>query len=109
MGASQSTPYKAEIDVQLVPKKDRADDANIYAARIKKELEPVLPGAKVKTVPVSILGSAEQAPLALIVTGPELDSVMVFARSAMNELKTVQGATEVRLSLNPEIPRSTCR
>ena len=52
--------------------------------------------AKVKTVPVSILGSAEQAPLALIVTGPELDSVMVFAKAAMNELKNVKGATEMK-------------
>lgn len=106
MGASQSTPYKSEINVQLVDKKDRADASNIYAAKIKKELEPVLVGAKVKTVPVSILGSAEQAPLALVVTGPELDSVMTFANAAMAELKKVQGATEMRLSVesgNPEI------
>jgi hydrophobic/amphiphilic exporter-1 (mainly G- bacteria), HAE1 family len=106
MGASQATAYKSEINVQLVEKKDRADASNIYAAKIKKELEPLLVGAKVKTVPVSILGSAEQAPLALIVTGPELDSVMVFAKAAMNELKTIQGATEMKLSVeagNPEI------
>ena len=63
--ASQATAYKSEINVQLVAKKERADDANIYAAKIKNELEPLLVGAKVKTVPVSILGSAEQAPLAL--------------------------------------------
>lgn len=106
MVAAQATAYKAEIDVQLVEKKDRQDPANIYAAKIKKELEPVLVGAKVKTVPVSILGSAEQAPLALVVTGPELDSVMIFAQAAMNELKKVQGATEMKLSVesgNPEI------
>ncbi|MDB5205008.1 MAG: acriflavin resistance protein [Flavisolibacter sp.] len=106
MGASQSTAYKAEINVQMVDKKLREDASNIYAAKIKKELEPLLVGAKVKTVPVSILGTAEQAPLALIVTGPELDSVMRFATAAMNELKTVQGATEMRLSVeagNPEI------
>ncbi|HYE53629.1 MAG TPA: efflux RND transporter permease subunit [Chitinophagaceae bacterium] len=106
MGGTQATAYKSEINVQLVEKKDRADPSNIYAAKIKKELEPLLVGAKVKTVPVSILGSAEQAPLALVVTGPELDSVMAFAKAAMNELKTVQGATEMRLSVeagNPEI------
>jgi HAE1 family hydrophobic/amphiphilic exporter-1 len=106
MGASQSTAYKSEINVQLVPKSERADDANIYAAKMKKELEPILVGAKVKTVPVSILGTAEQAPLALIVTGPELDSVMVFAKAAMNELGKVKGATEMKLSVeagNPEI------
>src|SRR5215204_1695289 len=88
MGASQSTAYKSEINVQLVEKKDRADPSNIYAAKIKKELQPLLVGAKVKTVPVSILGSAEQAPLALVITGPELDSVMLFAKAAMSELRT---------------------
>ena len=106
MGASQSTAYKSEISVQLVPKNERADDAHVYAAKIKRELEKVLVGVKVKTVPVSILGSAENAPLALVVTGPHLDSVMQFANVAMRELKTVQGATEVKLSVetgNPEI------
>ncbi|WP_207492378.1 efflux RND transporter permease subunit [Aridibaculum aurantiacum] len=106
MGASQSTPYKSEIAVQLVPKNERADEANIYAAKIKRELEPLLVGAKVKTVPVSILGSAEQAPLALVVTGPTLDSVMPFANAALAELRNIKGATEMRLSVeagNPEI------
>ena len=104
MGATQATAYKSEIAVQLVPKKERADDANIYAAKIKQELDPVLVGAKVKTVPVSILGSAERAPLALVVMGPDMDSVMSFANAAMNELKKVKGATEMRLSVEEGIP-----
>ncbi|HEY1115941.1 MAG TPA: efflux RND transporter permease subunit [Chitinophagaceae bacterium] len=106
MGGAQATAYKSEIAVQLVDKQDRADDANIYAAKIKQELDPVLVGAKVKTVPVSILGSAERAPLALVVLGPDMDSVMTFATAAMNELKKVKGATEMKLSVeegNPEI------
>src|SRR5690606_6859725 len=93
MGGNRATAYKSEINVQLVDKKDREDPSSIYAAKIKQELEPVLVGAKVKTVPVSILGSAEQAPLALVVTGPDLDSVMVFATAAMNKLKGIEGAT----------------
>jgi hydrophobic/amphiphilic exporter-1 (mainly G- bacteria), HAE1 family len=105
-GGTQATAYKSEIAVQLVEKKDREDPANIYAAKIKRELDPVLVGAKVKTVPVSILGSAERAPLALVVVGPDLDSVMTFANAAMSELKKVKGATEMKLSVeegNPEI------
>jgi len=106
MGASQSTAYKSEINVQMVPKTEREDEANIYAVKTKRELQKILVGAKVKTVPVSILGTAEQAPLALVVTGPELDSVMHFANSAMAGLRKVPGATEMRLSVeagNPEI------
>lgn len=106
MGTTQATPYKSEINVQLVAKNQRQDASNIYAAKIKKELQPLLVGARVKTVPVSILGSAEQAPLALIVTGPELDSVMSFAKAALHELTNIEGATEMKLSVeagNPEI------
>ncbi len=106
MGGTQATAYKAEIDVHLVPKQEREDDANIYAAKMKLELEPLLVGAMVKTVPVSILGSAEQAPLSLVVTGPDLDSVLVFSEAAMAELRNIKGATEMKLSVeagNPEI------
>ncbi len=105
-GGTQATPYKSEINVQLVPKQERADDATIFAAKVKRELEPLLTGAKIKTVPISILGSAERAPLALIVTGPELDSAMTFANAAMAELRKIPGATEMKLSVesgNPEI------
>ena len=106
MGGTQATPYKSEISVLLVDKSQRSDDSYIYSAKIKQELAPLLTGAKVKTVPVSILGSAERAPIALVVTGPELDSVLNFANAAMNALKTVDGATEMKLSVeagNPEI------
>lgn len=105
-GASQATAYKSEISVHLVEKKDRKDDSYIYAAKIKREIESVLVGAKVKTVPVSMLGSAEQAPLALVVTGPNLDSVMSFAKISMNALSQIKGASEIKLSVeagNPEI------
>jgi len=105
-GGVQATPYKSEIGVQLIPKTEGREEANIFAARTKLELEPLLVGAKIKTVPISILGQAEQAPLALIVTGPELDSVMTYANAALAELRKIKGASEMRLSVeagNPEI------
>lgn len=106
MGASQATAYKSEIAVQLVEKKKRQDDSYVYAAKVKRELQKVLVGAKVKTVPVSILGAAEQAPLALVITGAQLDSVMQFAEVAQQKLASMRGATEIKLSVedgNPEI------
>lgn len=106
MGASQSTAYKAEISVQLVERNHREDDSYVYAAKVKRELEKELVGVKVKTVPVSIMGTAERAPLALVVTGPQLDSVMQFAELAQQKLAAIKGATEIKLSVeagNPEI------
>jgi HAE1 family hydrophobic/amphiphilic exporter-1 len=105
-GASQATAYKAEIDVKMIDQKDRSDDAYVYAARMKRQLEKVLVGAKVKTVPVGILGTAEEAPIALVITGSSLESAMQFAKAAEKELYTISGATEIKLSVeagNPEI------
>src|SRR5690606_21460072 len=87
-------------------KEDREDASNIYAAKIKKELSAIIVGAKIKTVPISILGMAEQAPIEMIVTGSDLDSVLKFAESARLILADVPGATETKLSVeggNPEI------
>lgn len=106
MGGTKATSYKSEINVKLVPNTERKDDSYVYAAKTKRELEGILVGPQVKTVPVSILGVAQRAPIALVVTGPSLDSVMVFADKAMEQLKTIPGATEIKLSVeagNPEI------
>jgi HAE1 family hydrophobic/amphiphilic exporter-1 len=104
-GGAQATAYKSEIDVILVGKDLRADNSFIYAAKLKKELENVLIGAKVKTVPIGLLG-AEQAPLALVVTGSDLKTAMAFAQQAEAQLRTIEGASEVKLTAeggNPEI------
>ncbi|WP_187478269.1 efflux RND transporter permease subunit [Amniculibacterium sp. G2-70] len=105
MGATNATAYKSEIDVILVDKSMRAENSYVYASQIKKELSQHLVGAKIKTVPVGLMG-AERAPLSLVVTGPDLKSINEFAAQAMEQLKTVKGANEIRLSSeggNPEI------
>ncbi|MGO4904826.1 efflux RND transporter permease subunit [Flavobacterium sp. W20_MBD1_R3] len=106
LGASQATAYKSEIDVKMIDQKDRSDGASVYAAKIKRKLEKVLVGAKVKTVPVGLLGTAEDATLGLIVTGATLESAMIFAKQAEAALLKIPGATEIELSVedgNPEI------
>jgi HAE1 family hydrophobic/amphiphilic exporter-1 len=106
LGASQATAYKAEIDVKMIDQKDRTDAANVYAAKIKRKLEKILIGAKVKTVPVGILGTADNATLGLIVTGPNVERAMKFAKMAEAELRTIPGTTEIKLTVedgNPEV------
>ncbi|QJB34571.1 efflux RND transporter permease subunit [Chitinophaga oryzae] len=105
-GTSQSTAYKSEITVIMVPLEKRTEGSDIYAAKVKKELKALLPGVKVKTTDVSIMGTAERAPVELVVMGSEMDSVMSFAKKAMDTLKTISGTSEVKLSVeegNPEI------
>jgi HAE1 family hydrophobic/amphiphilic exporter-1 len=104
--ATLSPTYQAEITVKIVNKKFREESSDIYAAHIKKELEKILVGAKVKTVPINILGMAQRSPVEMIVTGSDLDSVTVYATKVLEALRTVPGAAEAKLSAesgNPEI------
>ncbi|WP_159802420.1 efflux RND transporter permease subunit [Flavobacterium sp. MK4S-17] len=103
---AQTTVYKSEITVTLTDREEREDNSFVYAAKTKRELEKILVGAKIKTVPVSIMGGADEAPLALTVTGNDLESAMDFANKAAAELATVPGATEIKLtseSGSPEV------
>jgi len=105
-GSTQATVYKAEIDVKLIDKSLREDGTYIYAAKMKRELEKILVGAKIKTVPVSIMGGADEAPIFLTVTGPDLESATAFAKKAEAQLMKIKGATEIKLSVeegSPEI------
>lgn len=111
MGAIQSTQYKSEISVVLVDKKERKDESKIYAAKIKRELEKELVGAKIKTVPVGFMG-AEESPLQMTITASNLDDAMAYAKEAEKQLKTIDGASEVKLSVeegNPELSVSVDR
>ncbi|HWW38319.1 efflux RND transporter permease subunit [Pedobacter sp.] len=105
-GSAQATAYKSEIDVMLVDRSKRKDPSNIYATKISRELSHYLVGAKVKTVPISILGIAENAPIQLVVMGPDLESAMKYAEGAKEVLAGIKGSAELKLSVekgSPEI------
>ena len=103
---SRPVPYKAEINVKLIDKNEREDNSFVYAAKIKRKLENILIGAKVKTVPISIMGTADEAPIALVVKGTNLDKAMKFAKQAKRKLENIPGTSQVKLTVedgNPEI------
>lgn len=104
--ATLAPAYKAEILVKLVDKEKREDATEVFSAKIKRELQGILVGAKIKTVPVSFIGGADQAPIELVVVGSDRDSVTAYAEKALQELKTIPGSVEAKLSAeagNPEI------
>ncbi len=103
---SQSTPYLAEINVKMVPKEARADRADVYAQRLRDELERGLPGVKVSTSQVSFFGGADEAPIQIIVSSTDLDRAMEYARKVEEEVKKTPGTVAVEISVeegNPEL------
>ncbi len=106
MGTDLSPSYQAEINVLLVDPSERKDGIDVYAAKIKQELSNELLGAKVKTVPINIVGLAADAPVQMIITGTELEDVYDYAENVLELLSNIPGTTEAKLSVeagNPEI------
>ena len=104
---TQATAYKSEITVKLVSSEERNEPSNIFAAKLKRELEQVLVGVKVKTVPISIVGFAEQAPLEMVVVGSDLDSVMTYAEAVLDRVRKIPGTSEAKLSVEGGTPEIT--
>jgi len=104
-GASQSTAYQSEVQVILTDKSERAESTEIFAAKIKRKLEEKFTGVEFKTAPIGIMG-AENAPIEMVVTAPDVQTATKEAERILALLKKVPGAVGSELSTdtgNPEI------
>ncbi len=105
MMSTSGSRYKSEIHVILTDEAKLTTNSKVYGAKLKRELEMELVEAKVRIVPMGLMG-AEQAPLKLTIIGSEMGDALAFAEKAADALRKVPGATEVKLtseSGNPEI------
>lgn len=94
-------------EIHVILHEDTKSDQNtkVYAARLKRELEDELVGAKITTVPMGMMG-AEQAPLKLTILGTNLEDALDFANQAADQLRQIPGSSNVELTTedgNPEI------
>ncbi|RZL46513.1 MAG: efflux RND transporter permease subunit [Pedobacter sp.] len=105
MTASGGSKYKSEIHIFVSEEHRKVEPTKVFAAKLKREMEREMIGAKVKTVAIGIMG-AEQAPLMLTVIASSQEDALEYARKAENLLKNIPGATEIKLTSedgNPEI------
>ena len=99
------TKYKAEIHIILEDGHNKLESTKVYSAKLKREMENVLVGAKLKTVNMGIMG-AEQAPLMMTVVGSSQQDALATARTFSDILRDIPGAAEIKLTSedgNPEI------
>lgn len=104
MEAGSAVPYKSEISIKLVPFKERTLSTNDFVEKAKKELTNALPGAKISGSAISIMGTADQAPIQMIISGETSESVLQYANSLKDSLKSIPGATDVELSVEAGVP-----
>ncbi|PRY11288.1 CzcA family heavy metal efflux pump/hydrophobe/amphiphile efflux-1 (HAE1) family protein [Pontibacter ummariensis] len=103
--AGQNTAYKADVSVTLVDVKERSFSTDQFSRQAKADIESKLPDVEVTPVPVGLVGTA-QAPIQIIISGSNLDSVMTFAEKVMEITENVNGTVDVETSVeggNPEI------
>ena len=104
--ASWASAYQSEIHVKMVEKEQRKLTSEQFALNMKKDLMNRLPGVKVRSSIVSLVGTSDLEPIQIVLAGPELDTLTRWSEKVMAEVKKVPGTYEVKLSVetgNPEI------
>ncbi|HPS62763.1 MAG TPA: efflux RND transporter permease subunit, partial [Bacteroidales bacterium] len=98
--------YKSEIHVKMVEKEKRKITAEIFAINMKKDLMNLIPGIKVRSTIVSLMGTSDMDPIQVVLSGPNLDTLTTWSDKVMTAMKKVPGTYEVKLSVetgNPEV------
>lgn len=105
MITTSGTKYKSEIQIYLKDGHKKIESTKVYSAKLKREMEKVIVGAKIKTVEVGIMG-AEQAPLMLTVIASSQEDALEYATKAAKLLEKIPGSSQVKLTSedgNPEV------
>jgi HAE1 family hydrophobic/amphiphilic exporter-1 len=100
----QTASNAAQINVALSPKDERSRSTDEIAEEIKREASS-MPGVTTRVDPIGIFGTANQAPIQLLVYGPNDDEVRAAAEKVADIVKKIPGTADVRLSSkegNPE-------
>jgi len=104
--STTATPYYSEIAVNMIPLDQRNVSSNIFARRVRAELEEQIIGAKIKAVAVNIMGN-ENVPLKYYVVGHDIDSVLAYSQTALQTMQSIEGTVETELSVDKSNPEYT--
>ncbi|HTX73476.1 MAG TPA: efflux RND transporter permease subunit, partial [Rectinemataceae bacterium] len=100
---SEGSSNSAEIDVSLVPARERARTA----AQVSQQIEGIvkaIPGLQVNTSPIGIFGSGDSYSLGLIVRGVDRGAVSEAADKIKTIMQGVRGTGEVKVSTDEAQP-----
>jgi len=101
-----SNAYNSEMHIKMVEKEKREITSEQFALNMKKELMNLLPGVKIRSTIVSMMGTSDMDPIQIVISGPDMDTINRYASKVMAEMKKVSGTYEVKLSVeagNPEV------
>jgi HAE1 family hydrophobic/amphiphilic exporter-1 len=97
---------RAEINVKMVGYKHRNISDREYARQIKLFLQQHIIEAEVTTVPTSLFGGSDDAPIELYVLGDNINEILSAVRLIADNMKKIPGISDLKISVeagNPEI------
>lgn len=102
-GTGSGVNNKSEITVNLVPKNERTMSLEQFAAMVKKEVQEI-PGVKVTATPTSGMGNADDAPIQVLLRGPDVNKLFEMGDSVIKIVKEIPGTNDVKLSVDKSKP-----
>lgn len=99
-----TAPNVAEVFVFLdAYGETRSTPTNQYARHIKNSLTEQVPGARIKTTPIDIMGLTF-APIEVRLIGPDLDSLLMLGDKVKAIMQKVPGCVEIEKTVEPGAP-----
>lgn len=102
-GSGSGVNNKSEITVNLISKDQRSVSVSEFAAMIKKEVQEIA-GLKVSATPSSMMGNADDAPIQVLLRGPDITALFEVGDSVMEVIKQIPGTNDVKLSIDKSKP-----
>jgi HAE1 family hydrophobic/amphiphilic exporter-1 len=99
-----NTAYQSELHVKMTDKKERNITSSKFCKQMKNDLTQKLTGVKVRSSIISLVGTSDLAPIQVVLTGPNVDTLIRYAEKYKEMMKTVPGTDEVKLSVEPGNP-----
>ncbi|MDR1121007.1 MAG: efflux RND transporter permease subunit, partial [Dysgonamonadaceae bacterium] len=96
----------ADLRVKMIAHNQRNTSATDFSREVKHFLQENIPGIRVQIAMTDIMGNIDEAPIQYHISGYHLDSVRTAANLILNNIKSVKGIVDPRLSAeegSPEI------
>ena len=102
--AQQGERHKSEISVKLVDKNERPMTTEKFSQELKKELQASIEDAKIEISNVDIMGNTSEAPIQVVLSGSNVDELMLYADVVLQKMKSVPGTSDPEISIENNKP-----
>jgi hydrophobic/amphiphilic exporter-1 (mainly G- bacteria), HAE1 family len=94
---NQSADNISEINVKLSSKEERTRSTDTIMQAIRVDLQDIV-GLKANINPIGIFGTANETPVAVILSGPLRSQVTRVAEALRDSVKAIKGTADVKLT-----------